>query len=92
MVYAVSDQYREINAELNLDIYDFNGKLLKSFGADVTIPENSSIKLPLDVNDFVKEFDKEEIYIEMQLIENDEVVVQRKQYLVCPKDLLHSIQ
>ena len=91
-VYAVSDQYREINAELNLDIYDFNGKLLKSFGADVTIPENSSIKLPLDVNDFVKEFDKEEIYIEMQLVENDEVVAQRKQYLVCPKDLRHSIQ
>lgn len=92
MVYAVSDQYREINAELNLDIYDFNGKLLKSFGADVAIPENSSIKLPLDVNDFVKEFDKEEIYIEMQLVENDEVVAQRKQYLVCPKDLRHSIQ
>lgn len=92
MVYAVSDQYREINAELNLDIYDFNGKLLKSFGADVTIPENSSIKLPLDVNDFVKEFDKEEIYIEMQLVENDEVVARRKQYLVCPKDLRHSIQ
>ncbi len=91
-VYAVSDLYREINAELNLDIYDFNGKLLKSFGADVTIPENSSIKLPLDVNDFVKEFDKEEIYIEMQLVENDEVVAQRKQYLVCPKDLRHSIQ
>lgn len=92
MVYAVSDQYREINAELNLDIYDFNGKLLKSFGADVAIPENSSIKLPLDVNDFVKEFDKEEIYIEMQLVENDEVVAQRKQYFVCPKDLRHSIQ
>lgn len=92
MVYAVSDQYREINAELNLDIYDFNGKLLKSFGADVTIPENSSIKLPLDVNDFVKEFDKEEIYIEMQLLENDEIIAQRKQYLVYPKDLQHSIQ
>ena len=91
-VYAVSDLYREINAELNLDIYDFNGKLLKSFGADVAILENSSIKLPLDVNDFVKEFDKEEIYIEMQLVENDEVVAQRKQYLVCPKDLRHSIQ
>lgn len=91
MVYAVSDQYREINAELNLDIYDFNGKLLKSFGADVTIPENSSIKLPLDVNDFVKEFDKEEIYIEMQLLENDEIIAQRKQYLVYPKDLQHSI-
>ena len=90
-VYAVSDLYREINAELNLDIYDFDGKLLKSFGAELTIPENSSIKLPLDVNDFVKEFDKEEIYIEMQLIENDDVIAQRKQYLVYPKDLRNSM-
>lgn len=90
-VYAVSDLYREINAELNLDVYNFDGKLLKSFGAEVTIPENSSIKLPLDVNDFVKEFNKNEIYIEMQLIENDEVIAKRKQYLVYPKDLQHSI-
>ena len=90
-VYAVSDLYREINAELNLDIYDFDGKFLKSFGAELTIPENSSIKLPLDVNDFVKEFDKEEIYIEMQLIENDDIIAQRKQYLVYPKDLRNSM-
>lgn len=90
-VYAVSDLYREINAELNLDVYNFDGKLLKSFGTEVTIPENSSIKLPLDVNDFVKEFNKDEIYIEMQLIENDKVIAKRKQYLVYPKDLQHSI-
>ncbi|MCR5035700.1 MAG: hypothetical protein K6A73_00035 [Bacteroidales bacterium] len=91
-IYTVSDLYREINAELNLDIYDFNGKLLKSFGAEVTIPENSSIKLPLDVNDFVKEFDKEEIYIEMQLVdnENDSVLAKRIQHLVYPI-LRHTI-
>lgn len=91
-VYAVSDLYREINAELILDVYDFNGKLLKSFGADVIISENSSIKLPLDVNDFVKEFDKEEIYIEMQLLdnENDSILSERIQHLVYPI-LRHTI-
>jgi beta-mannosidase len=86
-VYAVSDLYREINAVLNLDIYDFDGELLKSFGAEVTIPENSSIKLPLDVNDFVKEFDKTDIYLKLQLIENESVIAERIQYLVYPKDL-----
>ena len=87
-VYAVSDLYREINAKLELDIYNFDGKLLKSFADDdVTIPENGCVHLPLDVNDFVKEFDKTKMYIEMQLVENDEVIAERIQYLVYPKDL-----
>lgn len=86
-IYAVSDLYREINAVLNLDIYDFDGELLKSFGAEVTIPENSSIKLPLDINDFVKEFDKTDIYMKLQLIENESIIAERIQYLVYPKDL-----
>ncbi len=87
-VYAVSDLYREINAKLELDIYNFNGKLLKSFAEEnMIIPENGCVHLPLDVNAFVEEFDKTEIYIEMQLVENDEVIAKRRQYLVYPKDL-----
>lgn len=87
-VYAVSDLYREINAKLELDIYNFNGKLLKSFAEEnMIIPENGCVHLPLDVNAFVEEFDKTEIYIEMQLVENDEVIAERRQYLVYPKDL-----
>ena len=88
-IYAVSDLYREINAKLDFDVYNFNDKLIKSFGADVIIPENSSIQLPLDVNLFVEEFDKNEIYIKMQLIdnENDSILAERVQYLVYPKDI-----
>lgn len=91
-VYAVSDLYREINAQLVMDVCDSDGKILKSYIEMVQIPENGCIHLPLDVNAFVKEFNKEEIYIEMQLIENNEVIAQRKQYLVYPKDLRNSIQ
>ena len=86
-VYAVSDLYREINAYLVLNVRDFNENLLKSYSEKVQIPENGCIHLTLDVNDFVKEFKKNEIYIEMQLVENDEIIAERKQYLVYPKDL-----
>ena len=86
-VYAVSDLYREINADLVLNVKDLDGNLLKSYSEKVQITENGCIHLPLDVNDFVKKFNKNEIYIEMQLVENDIVIAQRKQYLVCPKDL-----
>lgn len=84
-VYAVSDLYREINATLILKVKDGKENLLKSYSEKVQIPENGCIHLKLDVNKFVKEFDKTKIYIEMQLVENDEVIAQRKQYLVCPK-------
>jgi len=86
-VYAVSDLYREINADLVLNVKDLDGNLLRSYSEKVQITENGCIHLPLDVNDFVKKFNKNEIYIEMQLVENDIVIAQRKQYLVCPKDL-----
>ncbi len=86
-VYAVSDLYREINATLILKVKDGKENLLKSYSEKVQIPENGCIHLNLDVNKFVKEFDKTKIYIEMQLVENDEVIAQRKQYLVYPKYL-----
>ena len=86
-VYAVSDLYREINAYLVLNVRDFDKNLLKSYSEKVYIPENGCIHLSLDVNDFVKEFDKTKIYIEMQLVENNEVLAERIQYLVYPKDL-----
>ena len=91
-VYAVSDLYREINAKLELDVYDLNGKLLKSFAEEnLIIPENGCIHLPLDVNDFVKEFDKTEIYIKLQLLENNDTIATRKQYLVYPKFLKSKV-
>lgn len=88
-VYAVSDLYREINANLVLNVKNFDGQTLKSYSENILIPENGCIHLSLDVNDFVKDFKKNEIYVEMQLIENDEVVAERIQYLVYPKDLKH---
>ena len=87
-VYAVSDLYREINAKLELDIYNFDGKLLKSFTEyDMTISENGCIHLPLDVNAFVEEFDKTKIYIKLQLVDNEDnsLLAERIQYLVYPK-------
>ncbi|MBO7528471.1 MAG: glycoside hydrolase family 2 protein [Bacteroidales bacterium] len=89
-VYAVSDLYREINANLVLNVKNFDGQTLKSYSENILIPENGCIHLSLDVNDFVKDFKKNDIYIEMQLIENDKVVAERIQYLVYPKYLMSN--
>ena len=88
-VYAVSDLYREINATLLLKVKDGKENLLKSYSEKVQIPENGCIHLSLDVNNFVKDFKKNEIFIEMQLVDNEDnsVLTDRKQFLVYPKDL-----
>ena len=89
IIYAVSDLYREINADLILKVKDFDDNLLKSYSENILIPENGCIHLSLDVNDFVKDFKKNEIFIEMQLVDNEDnsVLTDRKQFLVYPKDL-----
>ena len=88
-VYANSDYFEPVDATLELIVCDFDGNVLKSYSEKVFIPENGCIHLPLDVNDFVKEFDKTSIYIKMQLLDNQDnsVYAERLQYLVYPKDL-----
>lgn len=86
-VYANSDLYREINAVLTLNVRDFSGNVVKSYSEKIFIPENGCVNLSLDVNDFVSGIDKNRVYVEMQLIENDKVIARRLQYLVYPKNL-----
>ena len=88
-VYANSDYFEAIDGTLVLNVHDFDGNLLKSYSEKVLIPENGCIHLPLDVNGFVKDFNKNEIYIKMQLLDNEDnsEYASRLQYLVYPKDL-----
>ena len=88
-VYANSDYFVPVDGTLTLNVCDFDGNLLKSYSEMVFIPENGCVHLPLDVNDFIKDFDKTEIYISMQLADNEDnsVYTSRVQCLAYPKDL-----
>lgn len=88
-VYANNDLYEPLDATLVLNVCDFDRNLLKSYSEKVQIPQNGCIHLPLDVNDFVHEFDKTEIYFKLQLIDNQDnsICAERIQYLAYPKDL-----
>lgn len=88
-VYANSDLYEPIDGTLVLNVCDFDGNILKSYSEKIQIPENGCIQLPLDVNGFVNNFDKTEIYISMQLVDNldNSIYAERIQYLAYPKDL-----
>ena len=88
-VYANSDYKGPIDGTLTLNVNDFDGNLLKTYSEKIVLQDNESVTLPLDVNDFVKDFKKDEIYICMQLADNEDssVYTQRLQYLAYPKDL-----
>lgn len=86
-IYICNDYYRDIDADLVINIRDFDGKLLKSHTEKVFIPENSSIYVPIFVADFIEKFSFREIYFEMQLIENDEIIAERIHCFFEPKYL-----
>ena len=88
-VYANSDRPEPVFGTLTLDVRDFDGKQLRSYSEKILIPENGCLNLPLDVNKLVDGLNRNEIYIEMQLFDNDDntVYAKRLQYLVYPKDL-----
>ena len=88
-VYANSDYSGDIDGTMTLQVNDFDGNLLKTYSEKVFLTDKESVTLSLDVNDFVKDFNKDEIYIYMQLADNEDnsIYTTRLQYLVYPKDL-----
>ena len=86
-IYICNDYYKDIDADLVINIRDFDGKLLKSHTEKVFIPENSSIYVPIFVADFKEKLSFREIYFEMQLVENDETIAERINCFFEPKYL-----
>ncbi|MBQ3844990.1 MAG: glycoside hydrolase family 2 protein [Bacteroidales bacterium] len=86
-IYICNDYYKDIDADLVINIRDFDGKLLKSHTEKVFIPENSSIYVPIFVADFTEKLSFREIYFEMQLVENDETIAERIHCFFEPKYL-----
>ena len=86
-IYICNDYYKDIDADLVINIRDFDGKLLKSHSEKVFIPENSSIYVPIFVADFTEKLSFREIYFEMQLVENDETIAERIHCFFEPKYL-----
>lgn len=86
-IYICNDYYKDIDADLVINIRDFDGKLLKSHTEKVFIPENNSIYVPIFVADFKEKLSFREIYFEMQLVENDETIAERIHCFFEPKYL-----
>ena len=87
-VYVVSDRLEPVTAKLMLDLYDFDGKLLKQVGKEIQIAPNArKIHQHLDMNDFLGTHTKNDIVLVARVVSDDEVLAENHFFFVYPKDL-----
>lgn len=86
--FVTSDLLRAVSASLKVRVESFLGVVLfeKEFG--VEIDENQNVKLPVEgLSDCLDSVTHDEVYVKLELRENDGLLAERRCFLVCPKDL-----
>lgn len=87
-VFATSDLLRDVSASLKAKVEDFSGDVLFEQIAEVKVAENQNINIQIEgLADFLKTVAAEEVYVKLELRENNELLAERRCYLVYPKDL-----
>lgn len=89
-IYIVSDRLDSIQAELQMDLIDFNGTKLKQEKQSVVVPPNTSEMLfNKPVADFLQGADTLQTFLYCQLLNPDNSIVAEKIfYFTKPKNLL----
>ncbi len=87
-VYVTSDLLRMLSASLCVKVEDFGGKVLFEQNADVGVAENQNVNTKIEgLADFLKTVAAEDVYVKLELRENNELLAERHCYLAYPKDL-----
>ena len=87
-VFATSDLLRDVSASLKAKVEDFGGNVLFEQIAEVKVAGNQNVNIQIEgMADFLKTVAAEEVYVKLELREEDELLAERRCYLVYPKDL-----
>ena len=87
-VYVTSDLLRTLSASLCVKVEDFVGKMLFEQNTDIEVAENQNVNIKIEgLTDFLKTVAAEDVYVKLELRENDELLAERHCYLAYPKDL-----
>lgn len=87
-VYVTSDLLRDLSASLKVKVEDFHGNVLFEQDVDIQVGENQNANFEVEgVQGFLKTAAKNELFVKLELIENDELLADRYCYLAYPKDL-----
>ena len=77
-----------LSASLCVKVEDFVGKVLFEQNADIEVAENQNVNINIEgLADFLKTVAAEDVYVKLELRENDGLLSERHCYLAYPKDL-----
>ncbi|AXT61737.1 glycoside hydrolase family 2 protein [Aquimarina sp. AD10] len=87
-VFVVSDSLKNINAQLEIRLLDFDGNELKQWQKQVVIDQNQSKKyFELLKSEFIKEASQDNVFFHAQLIANEKTIAENTFYLKPYKSL-----
>ena len=87
-LYVVSDSLADIEANLVLNLMDFEGRLLFSENRDVSLRANSSAWIYTIPQDIVNAYSNNQILLDAQLSMGSKQLARNTFYFVSPKNLL----
>lgn len=87
-IYSVSDSLKSFNAQLLLQLMDFNGITLNKQKINCTIEKNSSQKIiEINLKDLLGNKPKNDHLLYLELISDNKILTNRTIYFAKPKDL-----
>lgn len=87
-IYVVSDKLQDVNAKLELQLFDFDGHLLKKSTNDLQVlANNSKVCFSEPVEEFLKGHSNQEVVLVSMLIQDKEVLAENHFFFALPKDL-----
>ncbi len=90
-IYVISDSLKNINATIEIKLKDTKGKTLLTKTKSIIVKENSSEILENFSEEELKTFNKNEIYLNCNLIVNGKTIAHKNYFFVKPKELkLHK--
>lgn len=87
-VFVISDLLRPLSASLKVKVEDFSGNVLFEENTEVELARNENARIEMaNLAEFLKAVANDEVYVKLELRENDTLLAERHCYLVYPKDL-----
>ena len=87
-VSVTSDLHTPISGNLKTQVVDFNGNVLFEKEMEVIVADFQNVKYDIEgLQKFMKKVKSKDVYVKLELTDNDGLIAERYCYLVYPKDL-----
>lgn len=87
-IFVTSDCYKTVCGTLKAEVKDFKGKVLFENSMKVDVAEFQSVRFVIEgLKAFLKSVSAKDVFVKLQLLDDEEILAERYCYLAYPKDL-----